>query len=65
MGRKMGYAALDDICKKALKMGMEFHLRSLRKLINEPSGFEQMTFFDSHPLIRDPSEYASVVEGSK
>jgi len=37
-----------------------FHLKDLRALIGEPSGGKQMRFLESHPLIRDMTDYGKI-----
>ena len=50
--------ALEDACRVALRYEA-FHLRSLRHLLARPLTEEQTSFLDTHPLIRDISEYGN------
>ncbi len=61
LGKRSGRAALERACRQALERGDELRLRHLRRLLEGGPEPVQRTFFQSHPLIRDPSEYGALV----
>ena len=61
LGKRSGRAALERACRQALERGDGLRLRHLRRLLEGGPEPAQLTFFQSHPLIRDPSEYGALV----
>ncbi len=61
LGRRSGRAALERACRQALERGGVLRLRHLRRLLEGKPEPEQLTFFQRHPLIRDPAEYGALV----
>ena len=64
LGRRAGRAALERACRQALEGGGEMRLRHLRRLLEGRPEPVQPTFFQTHPLIRDPAEYGAIVAAS-
>jgi len=64
LGRRAGRAALERACRQALEGGGEMRLRHLRRLLEGKPEPVQLTFFQTHPLIRDPAEYGALVAAS-
>ena len=58
LAQKHSSAALEEACRVALQHDA-FHLRSLKHLLARPLTAEQAEFLDTHPLIRDLSEYGN------
>ena len=54
--KKHSSRAIEEACRVALLHGA-FHLRPLRHLLERPPTVEQLDFLETHPLIRDLSEY--------
>ena len=61
LGRRSGRAALERACRLALEGGGEMRLRHLRRLLEGRPEPVQLSFFQTHPLIRDPAEYGALV----
>ena len=53
-------SALERATRIALSHEL-FRLKTIRKLLEEPTAGEQLTFLEKHPLIRDLSEYEALV----
>jgi hypothetical protein len=51
---------IDQACQLALGHGV-WHLRDLRELLARPVAQEQLSFIESHPLIRDLKAYDNLV----
>jgi transposase len=60
LARSVGSQRLDQICTLAVEHGA-WRLRDLRRLLDQDPPPRQLTFLDSHPLIRDLGEYAKLV----
>jgi len=52
---------IEAACGQALSIGL-FHLKDLRRLLEQPEQQEQFTFMEKHPLIRDMAEYGAILE---
>ena len=61
LGKRSGRAALERVCRQAVERGGELRLRHLRRLLEGGPEPVQSTFFQTHPLIRDPAEYGALV----
>jgi hypothetical protein len=64
LGRRAGKPAMEQACRQALASGAPLRLRDLRRRLEGIAEPVQMTFLDSHPLIRDMGEYGSLVAAS-
>ena len=52
---------IETVCSQALSIGL-FHLKDLRRLLEQPEQQDQFTFMEKHPLIRDMAEYGAILE---
>jgi transposase len=64
LGQRVGRSALDRVCRQALDHGGTLRLRHLRRLLEGQPKPEQLTFLDTHTLIRDLGEYGTLVAAS-
>jgi transposase len=64
LGRRAGRSALERACQQTLDGGGALRLRHLRRLLEGQPEPRQLTFFDHHPVIRDLSEYGTLVAAS-
>jgi hypothetical protein len=53
-------AALDAACRRAMAAGAR-RLKDIKRLLSEPASAAQMTFAESHPLIRDLNIYSDFI----
>lgn len=60
LAKRVGCPALEQACARALAHDA-LRLRDLRRLLEEHPGPEQLSFLDTHPLIRDLSEYGKLL----
>ena len=62
MAGKHPVQAIDNACELALTHGA-YRLRTLRRLMKQPTRQEQLDFIEAHPLIREMEEYGQMVTG--
>ena len=64
LGRRAGGPAMEQACRQALASGAPLRLRDLRRRLEGRAGPVQMTFLESHPLIRGMDVYGSLVDAA-
>ena len=55
---------MEQACRQALASGAPLRLSDLRRRLEGRAGPVQMTFLDSHPLIRGMDVYGSLVDAA-
>ena len=55
---------MEQACRQALASGAPLRLRDLRRRLEGRAGPVQMTFLESHPLIRGMDVYGSLVDAA-
>ena len=61
LSSKHSTRAIERACEQAVSLGA-YRLRDLRRLLALPVRQETFTFLESHPLIRDISEYGALLQ---
>ena len=63
LAKRVGPPVLNRVCTQAEALGA-WRLRDLRRLLEGRPQFEQLSFLERHPVIRDLGEYAALIDAA-